>query len=323
MSKNKNKNQLITISPNLFQEFFQGLKLASTNLWRNKSLSLATIFVVGIMICIFNSILIVNMISRQALSNLNQKVDLILYLQDNISYYDAISLTEQVKQIPGVKNVEYISKNEALKEISKTYPNTTNFLHKFNIQNPLPPSLSITTKKAETFQNIINAIKNSPYKNEIVIPKSSQSRNEQAILSNTAINLININNFVNQLIFWVIFIFIIGGSLIIISSIQLTIYTRREEIYIMRLVGATPFFIRLPFLIEASFYAIFAVITSFILLAIAGYFLGTSNFQYLQTLQNFSLIKFFFQELLITIILSLIGSFVTVDHHLKSKLISP
>lgn len=317
----KPRLNIYDLEANIFTEFFRGVKLGLTNLWRNKLLSLATILVMAIMVCIFNSILAVNYISKQALQNINQKVDLVFYLKEGTDYYNANLLAGKIKEIPGVLNVTYISKDQALNLISKTYPQTTDFLLKFNLPNPLPSSLSVTTESAEYHQAVYDYLKTSPYQDYIDNSFYNGATNQQEILASTSSNLISINNFVNQLIFWVVFIFIIGGALIVINAIQLTIFTRRNEIYIMRLVGATPNFIRLPFLTEGLFYAVISVSLSFLLLNLAGDFLGLQNLEIFHNFGSLNLTKVFLTELGISAILSLISSTVTVQQYLKNNLI--
>lgn len=320
MATSKQKLKIYDLESNLFAEFWRGIKLGLTNLWRNRLLSLATILVMSIMVCIFNSILAVNFISRQALTNLNQKVDLVLYLKDGTDYYDANQLVGQIRDLPGVKTVQYISKAQALQLISKTYPETSDFLTKFNLRNPLPASISVTTNSAEDQQGIFQFLAKSPL-NQFIDDSNNQNRTtDQEILSSTTQNLVNINNFVKQLIFWVVFIFIIGGALIVINAIQLTIFTRRNEIFVMRLVGATPNFIRLPFLTEGICYAIFSVSMSFLLMFLAGKTLGLENLQLLKDLSNINLANIFLSELGLAVLLSLFSSLVTVEQYLHGQL---
>lgn len=316
----------------VFLEIGRAIKLGLTNLLRNKALTLATIFVIAIMVCIFNSILAVNFITQQALQSLNEKVDIVLYLKDDISFYDATSLKENLSKLPGVKSTEYISKEDALKIISKTYPETPDFLLKFNVVNPFPQSISIVTTNAENYQNIIEYIQTSRYKDFIEETqdlqknsednpqKNSQKRNENQILSTVANNLIYINQFVKQLIFWIVLTFIIGGTLIIVNAIQLTIYTRRNEIYIMRLVGATPNFIRLPFMIEGICYGLFAVILSFIMTFLLTKILNVDSLKFIENLKDLDFNKIFFAEILLSTILGIISSFSSVQKYLKGKL---
>jgi len=319
-NKTQTKLKIFDLESNIFTETARGIKLGLTNLWRNRLLSLATIFVMAIMICIFNTILAVNLISKQALNNLNQKVDIVFYLKEGTDYYNSNLLASQIRDLPGVKKVEYISKDQALELISKTYPETTDFLTKFNLTNPLPASLSVTTETAETHQIVYNFIKKSSLNQYIDDSKQNNRTDSQSILSATATNLININNFVKQLIFWIVFIFIIGGALIVINAIQLTIFTRRNEIFIMRLVGATPNFIRLPFLTEGISYAIISVCLSFILLFITSQALGLENLQLMRENGNINIINIFLAELGLAILLSLISSMIAVEKYLRGQL---
>lgn len=320
--KNKHKINIYDLQSNIFAEFIRGVQLGFVNLWRNRLLSVATIFVMAVMIVIFNCILAVNFISRQALQNLNQKVDIVFYLKEGTDYYTASTLATKIKEIPGVKNVTYISKDQALEIISKSYPATSDFLTKFNLKNPLPASISITTDTAENHLAVYDFIKSSALYQYIDDSSvNGQQTNDKNILASTAQNLININSFVKQLVFWVIFIFIIGGSLIIINAIQLTIFTRRNEIYVMRLVGATPNFIRLPFITEGLIYALVSVSLSFFLIYLASQFIGLQNLQIFQNFDQVNLVNIFLTELLVAGLLSLISSITTVEQYIKKNLI--
>lgn len=318
--KPRSKIKIYDLNSNIFAEFLRGIKLGIINLWRNRLLSLATILVMAIMICIFNSILAVNYITRQALTNLNQKVDIVFYLKEGTDYYSANLLATQMGKIPGVKKVDYVSKEEALNIISKTYPETADFLLKFNLKNPLPASLSVTTESAEYQQKVYDFLATSPLQKYVENNDQANRLDNQSIIASTASNLISINNFVKQLIFWVVFIFIIGGALIIINAIQLTIFTRRNEIFIMRLVGATPNFIRLPFLTEGICYALISVILSFLLLYLTGQALDLKNLQILRDLTNINLTNLFFFELFLCGLLALISSLATVEKYIRGNL---
>ncbi len=296
------------------------MKLGLINLWRNRLLSAATILVMAIMICIFNSILAVNYVTKSALSSLNQKVDIVFYLKNGTDFYTANLLATKIRELPGVTKVEYLSKEKALDIVSKTYPETADFLIKFNLRNPLPASISVTTENAENHQSVYNFISETPLKQYLDLEQEQNQTNDQEIISSTTQNLISINNFVKQVVFWIVFIFIIGGALIIINAIQLTIFTRRKEVFIMRLVGATPNFIRLPFLTEAICYAIISVILSFILLFLAGYTLQFENLNILKDFSDINLWNLFFLELAICSILALLSSFATVENYSKRNL---
>ncbi len=320
MKKHLQQSKLSISKPSFWLIFGRGIALGWQNLWRNKMLSLATILVIAIMICIFNSLMAVSWIAQNALMKVNEKIDVVVYLKDDIGLYDALYLKQQIALFPGVKSVDYISKDKALALISQTYPQTADFLLKFNLPNPLPPSLSIVTHQAEDHDKILKMIAGSRLQEFVDQGRFTGQRDDQQILSSTARNLININSFVKQLVFWVVFIFLLGSTLVVINAIQLTVYARKNEIAIMRLVGATPGFIRLPFLVEAFLYAVLAMALSLILLLLVSNTLGVSQLLFEASEQVPHFARVFVAELGITVILNVLCSFFTVQNYLKRHL---
>ena len=77
----------------------KGLTLSLSNIWRNKFLSLATIFVIGTMIFIFNIILAVNFIAQDALNDLGKKIDIVVYLKESTNYSDTQNLINEFENI--------------------------------------------------------------------------------------------------------------------------------------------------------------------------------------------------------------------------------
>lgn len=310
------------IHPSIFTAFFRSLQLGITNFWRNKFLSLATILVIAVILFIFNVILTVNFIGNQGLKTLSERVDIIVYLRDDISEYETKNLTDNLQQVSGVKTVKYTSKEEALEIVAKTHPKTAEFLKKFNLSNPLPPSISIITEKPEDYTNVEAFLERAEYKPLLKNYVAGSSNQESEVLSSVAQNLINISHFIRQVIFWLVLIFIIGGTLVVLNAIQLTIYTRRKEIQIMQLVGATPWFIRLPFIFEGILYGIFAVVFSFIFMFLLSKTIQIENTTIWNYYNMMEFNKIFIAELGITIILGTISSFTAVEQYIKGKFLS-
>lgn len=318
MKKEKKVPQAIDANSNGLVVIGRAFKLALANFWRNKFLSLATIMVMAVIIFIFNVILAIQFVSNQALQALSEHVDVVIYLRDDISFYDARRLTDTLARVEGIKEVKYTSKEEALQIVGKTHPKTAEFLQKFNLRNPLPPSISIVTENPEDQSGIQAVFEQADFRN--MMQNYVSGTGENAVISSVAENLSNISHFVKQIIFWMVLVFVLGGTLVIVNAIQLTIYTRRNEIYIMRLVGATPNFIRLPFVFEGMLYGIFAVLLSFIILAILS-----TSIQFEQTnlwtyYSNMQASRVIFTELVITTVLAVICSFSAVQQYLKGKL---
>lgn len=315
----KIKSKEVTGSQTL--SFIRGIKLGFINFWRNKFLSIATIVVMAIIIFIFNIILAVQFVGDQALKTLSQRVDIVLYLEDSVDFFVAQKITEDLIQIEGVKNVKYTSSEEALDIVGKTHPQTAEFLRKFNLENPLPPSISITTESPEDHAKINEYLTNSEYARYLENYVTEEAPGESVVLSTVAKNLEQISAFVRHIIFWMVFVFIIGGTLIVVNAIQITIFSRKEEIHIMRLVGATYGFMRLPYIFEAILYAVAAVVLSFIILGIIGQSINLDGTNLMALSKDLNLAQIFVLELLVTLALAVISSFSAAEKHIKGNLV--
>jgi cell division transport system permease protein len=320
MSETKEKIGTDDAGGNIFLAGWRALKLGLSNFRRNKFLSIATILVMAVIIFIFNVILAIQFVSNQALQALSERVDIVVYLHNDISLYDANRLREDISEIGGVTKVKYTSREEALEIVGKTHPKTAEFLKKFNLSNPLPPSLSIVTSSPEDYEKIQQYLEQPDNRNLMSSLITEGYGGENIVISAVAKNISGINSFVRQIIFWMVLVFVLGGTLVVINAIQLTIFTRKNEIYIMRLVGATPNFIRMPFVFEGVLYGVFAVLLSFIILGLLGNSIRLEDGTIWELYGNLRLDRVFVAELAITTVLAVISSFAAVQKYLKGKL---
>lgn len=274
----------------------------------------------AVIIFIFNVILAINFIGNQSLQTLSEKVDISVYLSRDSDYFEVKALTDEIEKIPGVKSIKYTSKEEALEIVGKTHPKTADFYKKYDIRNPLPPSISIVTENPEVHASIEALLAQPQYKTLTQNYVTEGASGESVILNSIATNLQNISKFVRHIIFWIVLVFILGGTLIIVNAIQLTIYSRQQEIHVMRLVGATPSFIRLPYIFEAILYAVIAIILSFTLMTIVSSAINLEKTELWSLYSNFNLWKIFALELIFTVILAIISSFSATEQYIKGKL---
>lgn len=321
MSEYKTKLKTQEVGGNIFLAGWRAMKLGFANFRRNKFLSIATILVMAVIIFIFNVILAIQFVSNQALQTLSERVDIVVYLHNDISFYDANRLKDGLEIIDGVNKVRYTSKEEALQIVAITHPKTAEFLKKFNLSNPLPPSISIVTSSPEYYDKIQQYLELPENKNLLSNYVAEGIGGESVVRSTVAKNLNNISQFVTHIIFWMVLVFVLGGTLVIVNAIQLTIFNRKNEIYIMRLVGATPNFIRMPFVFEGILYGVFAVIVSFIILGLIGNGIPFEEGNLWELYGNLRLDRVFVAELAITTVLAVISSFSAVQKYLKGKLI--
>jgi len=308
--------QTKTSSQNLFP---QAIILGFKNAWRNNILSMITIFVIGVIIFIFNIILVINFVAKDALLSLNKKVDIVVYLKDDTDQNRSEEIMNKLQDLEGVDSVTWTSKEAALSEMEKTHPDIVTAFQKYNLGNPLPASLSIVTTQPQAHQTVADFLNQPLYKTYLSNITSGTDGSENTIISSVSKNLIKVNNFTHQVIFWLIITFIVGGALIIINALQITIFTRRKEISVMKLVGAPFWFIQLPFIVESIIYGVLATVFSFILLFAISKNLNIENTNLLSYYANIKFYKIFFGELLMTIFLSIASSLILIHEHLYKK----
>lgn len=291
--------------------------LAFKNLWRNKLLTIATIFVISSILFIFNIITALNFVTEEGLQEINNKIDINIKLKPETSLEDANEILITLNKIPEIASAKLITKQEALKEIQKNNPNLSLNLEELNIKNPLPNSIRIKSENPKHNQDIFTYINSSEFK--IHLENETNEKTNQ-IINSVSKNLNIISAFSSQITFWLLLIFLIGGSLIILNALQVTIFSRRKEIKIMRLVGASHWFIRLPFLIEALIFSFTSLILSYVLLFSIGSQIVIEQIAVSKYSSQF--LTLFLTELAITSLLCIVSSSIATHEHLTNKKVS-
>ncbi len=291
------------------QTFQRNLKLAADNLWRNKLLTIATILIMALILFIFNIIFTVNVLAKEAIHNLEGKVDLIIYLTDDADSLLINQLIQELNVFPETEAVTFTSKEEALASLLDKYEDDVNPFANYDLENPLPASIQVITEEPEDHETILAYIEQSSY-SSLFLDIESNQENRQIVE-----NLIQITDFTKKLLLGILLAFLLGSVMIIANAIHITIFNRKKEIDIMRLVGASYSFIRSPFLIEGAFYGIAAVILSMILLL-----LFVQNLELLET--SFLTVQLPYARLLLcqvilSIILGMGSSWLATNYYFK------
>lgn len=289
----------------------RSIKLAWSNLSRNKLLSSVTILIMALILFIFNVIFTVNLIAHQTIEQLQNKVDLILYLKENSDTLVINQLVQDLKNLPEVEKVDYISEEEALKGLLEKYPENIDPVSYYNLENPLPSSIQVVTRSPEDHENILNHLEESRYK-ELLLDINTNNENEKITE-----RLIEITRFSEKLLLGIVITFILGSTLVIANTLHINIFHRRKEIEIMKLVGAPLSFIRGPFMIEGSLYGIGGVIFSSILLLIFSQSIQISEWGLIQFDINYG--RLFLMEGLIGILIGVLSSLISVQPLLQKR----
>lgn len=288
-------------------------RISLQNVGRNLLLSVATTVMMGLILFIFNVIMVLNTLTQSTLDDLAEKIDLIIYVNDVSSVYEVNNLVKEVEALPVVKEVEYTSSDQALEEFISLYPDKSDPFTVYGIENPLPANIRVVTETPDQHEMVLTYLEESPYADLLLDVESS---GENQVI---AARLLNVTNFTQKLIIGVVVTFIFGSLLMIMNAIHLSIFTRKTEIQIMQLVGARYSMIQLPFLFEGGFYSLISVFFSFFLLM---FFLeGTSLSDYLSFQSYWSPVWLFVAEIGVSVAVGVLSSLAATYFYLKRTLV--
>lgn len=233
--------------------FFRSIKWATRSFFRHFGLSFVTIIIITLSLLSLNLLLFFNLIGKMMVINLQNRVDISIYLKDTLSQAEIDSFYSELKSDPQIKEIVYISPEEALTKFKERHKNDELILKSLEAinRNPLGGVMILKAASIEAYPAVLAKISDVRY--DKYIEEKDFFEHEKII---NIIKNISQKAYFIGLVILAIFTFI--SVVAIFNSIRLTVYTREEEIKIMRLIGATSSFARTPLIIENIFYGIFA-----------------------------------------------------------------
>jgi len=221
---------------------------------RNGWLSLAAVFIMAQALLIVSILVSLNIVISASIQSVNERIDVAVFLKDTATQEQALGLKSEVESYAGVKQVVYVSPQEALEKFLEENRNRTVIRDVVPTDdNFLPASLEIKAEDPSVISGVVEKMLNGP--NASLVSETSLEDNQNLID-----RLRSLGSFIQNASLVLAGILIVLALLIIFNTIRITIFTRRREIEIMKLVGATDWYIRWPFIIEGSIYAIVATI---------------------------------------------------------------
>ncbi len=295
------------------------IKLAFQNFFRNFWLSLTSIVIILLMLFTLTLLYSVSILGNQAMSNIASKMDLGIYFKNNINQNELNTLKLELENCHEIKEIKYLSPEESLAQFEEKHQEDTiilNSLEELN-ENPLGAVISIKFQNPAEYQNTMRIVSQAQYQ-DLIRDQNFYDYEE----------LIKIFNKFNQKTYNIGLIisglFLLIAILVIFTAIKLGAISRKKEIRIMRLVGASSWFIRAPFLIEGSLYALSAWILNVGLIWPLSLFIQPQIENFLQMdfnlnfyLQNESL-EFWLGLLVFAIIVSITASALAVNKYTKT-----
>lgn len=264
-------------------------------LWRNKFLSLSTVFLGALIIFLINFVLSIEYYADESLRNLEQKADFTVALDENYDVFDF----------------------EGLQNDLKRFEITTETRASENMQGiTIPKRLHIQFKNLREVSEVFKILKSSRYASVVGSWDGSGESDFVRIID----QLLKIRKTVDTIGLWMMVIFIIGGSFLVINTFRMVLFSRKEEIFIARLVGAEHRFISWPFIFEGLLIGILACIIGIVAFVFAlreiYFFPGGDIFVHLFNNHIFS------YELYISAGVGAFGAFVSVRRYLFGRFAS-
>lgn len=303
----------------IFVTLFRAIRFAFQNFFRNFWLSVVTIFILTLTLLSVSLLSTVNLLTNQALIVVKEKVNIDVFFSRVASEEQMLSVRAFVEQMPEVKNVAYISKTEALERFKKEHVDDPDILASLAEidENPFPASLVIQANELDQYQSIIDQLRASSFSDVLTTQDFDDNRSVIQRIS-------MLSQRVTQIGLALSIIFATISLLMVLNTIRVMIYTHREELNIMKLVGATNWFIRMPFFLEGMLYALIAsVITmaflypSFVFVSpyIQAFFQGYS-FDFIAFLE-LHFWKIFALQFGVSLVLSVLSSMVAITRYLR------
>jgi len=212
---------------------------------RNIGLSLATILIMVMVISLATLLFLLNPVSDILITDIKEKVDISVYFKEDVLSEDILEVETEILKIPEVKDVEYVSKEQALEKFIEKHRDDPVLMESLTEvgANPFLASLNIMAWEVSQYEQVTNFLETSSFRS--LIDKVDYHQRKPVI--DKVFSMVSGFNKIG--IFFSI-VFAVVAVLVAFNTIRIAIYNSGEEISIMRLVGASNRFVRGPFLIQ-------------------------------------------------------------------------
>lgn len=234
------------------------IKTAAQNFIRNAWLSVAAMAVMVITLGIVLFSVIASATFSHTITTITDRIDVSIYLKDQVTDQQRNDLTNKLQALPNVKTVSYTNKEQALKDFIAQQPKGSTLTAALaEIDNPVYAVLHVKPRDINRVADLQPFI-DKPEIKALQAAPTSYSNERKAAIDNIA----SATRLIQRIGFIGIIVFAIVCMLIIFNTIQMAIFNRRDELTIMRLLGASTWFIRGPFIFETIYYGIISALIS-------------------------------------------------------------
>lgn len=234
---------------------------AFVSILRNSLMSFASVSSVAAVLIILGMVLLLGLNVDYIASDVESQVEITAYLADGLDVEQVSEIGQKLIQVNGVKEVRFVSKDEALKEFKKQLGDQGDLLEGIKEDNPLPDFYRIKTINPSAISEVAAEVNKIEGVVDVVYGKEVVDK------------LFKLTGWTRLVGFAAITVFAFVSIFIISNTIRLTVFARRKEIGIMKYIGATDWFIRWPFLIEGMLLGLIGALISVSVINISYYYL--------------------------------------------------
>ena len=309
------------IPPTMIESFKKTAKrvfhVGWTNFKRNTYLSMGTTGIMVLVLFLFSGLMSLNFLASQVVSGLENKVDVSVYFKNDASEQEITQVKSDLEALGEVKNVEYVSKDKALEEFKQRHAGDTlvqDSLAELD-ENPLQASLNVKADDSSQYASIVTFLEGNKFRS--LVDKINFYENEQVIA-----RVLSISGGLRNWGFLLTMALALIAILVTFNTVRLTIYSQKQEIEIMRLVGGSNWHIKAPYLVEGGMYGALAAAVVAVLFYPVAFFIspkieilmpGVSLIGYFAS----NIIQFISLLFIIGIMLGVVSSFVAIRRFLK------
>lgn len=295
------------------------IKAGIVNFFRNGVLSFASTTIMVLTLLTLSLFFIVNMVLTTGIKAIQEKIDVSAYLQDTAKETQIIELQNKLANLSEVRSVKYVSKEEALERYKTQNANNQKLLESLNgIDNPLPASLEIKVYDPSKLEQATSIFDQTEYKP--IVRKVSYKENKIVIDK-----LFSATEFIKKIGIVATLAFGAVTLVIVFNTVRIAIFSQKDDIEIMKLVGANPWYIRGPFILEGVLYGFIATIITMIALGAVLYYTGPALGNYfggvgsdVTTYLNQNILLIFTIQLSIGIAIGVASSWFALHKYLKA-----
>jgi len=292
------------------------------NFWRNGTVSLASVLIMIVTLLVIGFILFSSAVLNTSLAQLKDKVDITVTFIPSANESDIFNIQHSLQGLPEVAAVTYTSSADALTAFEARHQDDQSILTALNelSDNPLGAELDIKAVDPSQYQDIANFLQGTNVLSSTgvtIIDHVNYYQNQDAINK-----LTTIIHAANKLGFGIALAFILLSIIIAFNTLRLTIYMSREEISVMRLVGASTAYIQGPFVVVGIIYGLVASLTTLVIFLPITYWIGKVTTDFFIGLNLFTYYLHNFPEVFLIlvgsgVVIGAFSSFLAVRRYLR------